>query len=168
MRTSPFDAAGRRQTSFAAIDLAPELNDDVEIEIDWDKDVREDVFRASGAGGQKVNKTSSAIRLTHESTNTVVQCQNECSQHKNRAIAQKMLIAKLYQIEQTKRDAEQAAKRGEKTKIGFGGGTIRTYELNPTQRGKDHRTLQVSNNPGRGLDGDLQPFIQAYPREHIG
>src|SRR4029077_12364770 len=107
IRISPFDAAGRRQTSFAAIDLVPELNDDVNIEIDWDKDVREDVFRASGAGGQKVNKTSSAIRLTHTATNTVVQCQNERSQHKNRAIAQKMLIAKLYQIEQDKRDAEQ-------------------------------------------------------------
>jgi len=168
IRISPFDAAGRRQTSFAAIDLAPELNDNVEIEIDWDKDVREDVFRASGAGGQKVNKTSSAIRLTHLRTNTVVQCQNERSQHKNRAIARKMLTAKLYQIEQDKRDAELAAKRGEKTKIGFGGGTIRTYELNPTQRVKDHRTLCVSNNPGRVLDGDLKPFIEAYLREQIG
>ncbi len=168
IRISPFDAAGRRQTSFAAIDLVPELNDDTTIEIDWDKDVREDVFRASGAGGQKVNKTSSAIRLTHLATNTVVQCQNERSQHKNRAIAQKMLIAKLYQIEQDKRDADLAAKRGEKTKIGFGGGTIRTYELNPTQRVKDHRTLCVSNNPGRVLDGDLKPFIEAYLREQIG
>ena len=168
IRISPFDAAGRRQTSFAAIDLVPELNDDVNIEIDWDKDVREDVFRASGAGGQKVNKTSSAIRLTHESTNTVVQCQNERSQHKNRAIARKMLIAKLYQIEQDKRDAELAAKRGEKTKIGFGGGTIRTYELNPTQRVKDHRTLWVTSNPGRVLDGDLKPFIEAYLRDQIG
>jgi len=168
IRISPFDAAGRRQTSFAAIDLVPELNDDAPIEIDWDKDVREDVFRASGAGGQKVNKTSSAIRLTHLATNTVVQCQNERSQHKNRAIARKLLVAKLYQIEQEKRDAELAAKRGEKTKIGFGGGTIRTYELNPTQRVKDHRTLHVSNNPGRVLDGDLKPFIEAYLREQIG
>src|SRR5260370_35381723 len=125
MRTSPFDAAGRRQTSFAAIDLAPELNDDVEIEIDWDKDVREDVFRASGAGGQKVNKTSSAIRLTHLRTNTVVQCQNERSQHKNRAIARKMLIAKPYQIDQDKPDSELAAKRDEKSKIAFGGGRSR-------------------------------------------
>lgn len=168
IRISPFDAAGRRQTSFAAIDLVPELNDDTTIEIDWDKDVREDVFRASGAGGQKVNKTSSAIRITHLLSNTVVQCQNERSQHKNRAIARKMLVAKLYQIEQDKRDAELAAKRGEKTKIGFGGGTIRTYELNPTQRVKDHRTLWVSNNPGRVLDGDLKPFIVAYLREQIG
>lgn len=168
IRISPFDAAGRRQTSFAAIDLVPELHDDVKIEIDWDKDVREDVFRASGAGGQKVNKTSSAIRLTHLPTNTVIQCQNERSQHKNRAIARKMLTAKLYQIEQDKRDAEMAAKRGEKTKIGFGGGTIRTYELNPTQRVKDHRTLWVSNNPGRVLDGELKPFIEAFLREQIG
>jgi peptide chain release factor 2 len=168
IRISPFDAAGRRQTSFAAVDLTPELDDDVNIEIDWDKDVREDVFRASGAGGQKVNKTSSAIRLTHLATNTVIQCQNERSQHKNRAIARKMLIAKLYQSEQEKRDAEMAAKRGEKTKIGFGGGTIRTYELNPTQRVKDHRTLFVSNSPMKVLDGELKPFIESYLREQIG
>ncbi|MGQ0634703.1 MAG: peptide chain release factor 2 [Planctomycetaceae bacterium] len=168
IRISPFDAAGRRQTSFAAIDLVPELNEDVKIEIDWDKDVREDVFRASGAGGQHVNKTSSAIRLTHLPTNTVVQCQNERSQHKNRAMARKMLTAKLYQAEQEKRDAELAAKRGEKTKIGFGGGTIRTYELNPTQRVKDHRTLTVSNNPGKVLDGDIKPFVESYLRGQIG
>jgi peptide chain release factor 2 len=168
IRISPFDSAGRRQTSFAAIDLVPELDDDVKIEIDWDKDVREDVFRASGAGGQKVNKTSSAIRLTYIPTNTVVQCQNERSQHKNRALARKMLTAKLFQSEQEKRDAELAAKRGEKTKIGFGGGTIRTYELNPTQRVKDHRTLTVSSNPSRVLDGDLKPFIESYLREQIG
>lgn len=168
IRISPFDAAGRRQTSFAAIDLVPELNDDVKIEIDWDKAVREDVFRASGAGGQHVNKTSSAIRLTHLPTNTVVQCQNDRSQHKNRSSARKMLIAKLYQAERDKRDAELAAKRGEKTKIGFGGGTIRTYELNPTQRVKDHRTLTVSSNPGRVLDGEIRPFVEAYLRGQIG
>jgi len=168
IRISPFDSAGRRQTSFAAVDLVPELDDDVKIEVDWDKDVREDVFRSSGAGGQKVNKTSSAIRLTHLPTNTVVQCQNERSQHKNRALARKMLTAKLFQSEQEKRDAELAAKRGEKSKIGFGGGTIRTYELNPTQRVKDHRTLAVSSNPTRVLDGDLQPFIESYLREQIG
>lgn len=167
IRISPFDSAGRRQTSFAAIDLTPEVNDDVLIDVDWEKDVREDVFRSSGAGGQKVNKTSSAIRLTHLPTNTVVQCQNERSQHKNRALARKMLTAKLYQIEQEKRDAEQAAKRGEKTKIGFGGGTIRTYELNPQQRVKDHRTLFVAN-PMKVLDGDLKPFIESYLREQIG
>jgi peptide chain release factor 2 len=167
IRISPFDSAGRRQTSFAAIDLTPEVNDDVEIEIDWDKEVREDVFCASGAGGQHVNKTSSAIRLTHIPTNTVVQCQNERSQHKNRALARKMLIAKLYQLQQEKRDAEMAAKRGEKTKIGFGGGTIRTYELNPQQRVKDHRTLVVSN-PTKVLDGEIKPFIESYLRGQIG
>jgi peptide chain release factor 2 len=168
IRISPFDAAGRRQTSFAAIDLVPEVNEDVTIDIDWDKEVREDVFRASGAGGQHVNKTSSAIRLTHLPTNTVVQCQNERSQHKNRAMARKMLVARLYQAEREKREAELAAKRGEKTKIGFGGGTIRTYELNPTQRVKDHRTLATSSNPARVLDGALEPFIEAWLREQIG
>lgn len=168
IRISPFDAAARRQTSFAAVDLIPELNDDVDIQIDWDEEVREDVFRASGAGGQKVNKTSSAIRLTHIPTNTVVQCQNERSQHKNRALARKMLQAKLYHMEQTKRDAELAAKRGEKTKIGFGGGSIRTYILQPQQQVKDHRTLVTSTNPGRVLDGDINLFIEAYLRWQIG
>lgn len=168
IRISPFDAAARRQTSFAAVDLIPDLNDEVVIEIDWDKDVREDVFRASGAGGQKVNKTSSAIRLTHVPTNTVVQCQNERSQHKNRALARKMLMAKLYQVQQEKREAEAAAKRGEKTKIGFGGGSIRTYTLQPQQQVKDHRTLLTATNPGRVLDGDINPFIEAYLRWQLG
>lgn len=168
IRISPFDSAARRQTSFAAVDLIPALNDDVVIEIDWEKDVREDVFRASGAGGQKVNKTSSAIRLTHLPTNTVVQCQNERSQHKNRALAEKMLMAKLYQMEQDKREAESAAKRGEKTKIGFGGGSIRTYTLQPQQQVKDHRTLFTATNPGKILDGDIDPFIESYLRWQLG
>jgi peptide chain release factor 2 len=115
-----------------------------------------------------VNKTSSAIRLTHIPTNTVVQCQNERSQHKNRALARKMLTAKLFQMEENKRSAELSAKRGEKTKIGFGGGTIRTYELNPTQRVKDHRTMCVSNAPMKVFDGELKEFIEAYLREQIG
>jgi len=164
IRIGPFDSAGRRQTSFAAIDLVPEVDDNVDIAIDWDKDVREDVFCASGAGGQHVNKTSSAIRLTHLPTNTVVQCQNERSQHKNRAFARKMLTAKLFQMELERRSAEQAAKRGEKTKIGFGGGTIRTYELNPTQRVKDHRTMCLSNNPAKVFDGDIKEFLDAFLR----
>ena len=168
IRISPFDSAGRRQTSFAAIDLIPEVDDNVDVAIDWEKDVREDVFCASGAGGQHVNKTSSAIRLTHLPTNTVVQCQNERSQHKNRAFARKMLAARLYQLEIERRDAEVAAKRGEKTKIGFGGGTIRTYELNPTQRVKDHRTMCVSNSPARVFDGELKAFLDAYLRDRIG
>jgi peptide chain release factor 2 len=98
----------------------------------------------------------------------VVQCQNERSQHKNRAFARKMLAARLYQLEIERRDAEVAAKRGEKTKIGFGGGTIRTYELNPTQRVKDHRTMCVSNSPARVFDGELKAFLDAYLRDRIG
>ncbi len=167
IRISPFDAAARRQTSFAAVDLIPELDDDVIIDIDWERDVREDVFRSSGAGGQKVNKTSSAIRLTHIPTNTVVQCQNERSQHKNRALARKMLQAKLFKMEQDKRDADLAAKRGEKSKIGFGGGSIRTYTLQPQQQVKDHRTLAISTNPAKVLDGAINEFIEAYLRWRI-
>jgi len=168
IRISPFDAAGRRQTSFAAVDVVPELNDTVSIEVNWEKDVREDVFRASGAGGQKVNKTSSAIRLTHLPSGVVVQCQNERSQHKNRAIAQKMLVAKLYQIEQDKRDAEIAAKRGQKSRIGFGGEPIRHYVLAPQQYVKDARTGFQVGNPGKVFDGELGPFIEAYLRDSIG
>ncbi|WP_197532451.1 peptide chain release factor 2 [Symmachiella macrocystis] len=164
IRISPFDSAGRRQTSFAAIDIVPEIEDDLDIEINWDKDVREDTYRASGAGGQHVNKTSSAIRLTHESTGVVVQCQNDRSQHKNRATARKMLQAKLYQIEQEKRDSELAAKRGDKSRIGFGGETIRSYVLHPQQQVKDHRTMHTSSNPTRVLDGDLNAFIESYLR----
>ena len=164
IRISPFDAAGRRQTSFAAVDVVPEMEDDFDIDINWDKDVREDTYRASGAGGQHVNKTSSAIRLTHEPTGVVVQCQNDRSQHKNRATARKMLQAKLYQIEQEKRDNELAAKRGDKSRIGFGGETIRSYVLHPQQQVKDHRTMQTSSNPTRVLDGDLEVFIESYLR----
>ena len=168
IRISPFDAAGRRQTSFAAVDVIPDLQDDVAIDVDWDEDVREDVFRASGAGGQKVNKTSSAIRLTHLPTNTVVQCQNERSQHKNRALARKMLTAKLYQMEQDRRDAEQAAKRGQKSRIGFGGETVRSYVMAPQQYVKDARTGTTIGNPAKVLDGAIDEFIEAYLRESIG
>jgi peptide chain release factor 2 len=168
IRISPFDSAARRQTSFAAVDLTPVVDDSVNIEIDWERDIREDVFRSSGAGGQKVNKTSSAIRLTHTPTGVVVQCQNERSQHKNRALAQKMLIAKLFQIEQNKREAESAAKRGEKKKIGFGGETIRSYVLAPQQYVKDHRTMCVVGNPGKVLDGTIDDFIESYLRWQIG
>lgn len=168
IRISPFDANARRQTSFAAVDLIPELEDDSAIDVNWEQDVREDVFRSSGAGGQKVNKTSSAIRLTHLPTNTVVQCQNERSQHKNRALARKMLVAKLYHMQREKQEAEQAAKRGEKPKIGFGGGTARTYTLHPQQLVKDHRTSHTATNPGKVLDGDIDPFIESYLRWQIG
>jgi peptide chain release factor 2 len=167
VRISPFDSAGRRHTSFAAVDVTPDLGDEIDIEIDWDKDVREDTMRAGGAGGQHVNKTESAIRLTHLPTNVVVQCQNERSQHKNRATARKMLKAKLYQLEQEKRDAEQAARRGEKSKIGFGGQTIRHYVLQPQQFVKDDRMDLKTSNPLEVLDGALDPFIEAYLRWSI-
>jgi peptide chain release factor 2 len=168
IRISPFDSAGRRHTSFAAVDVTPELNDEFEVDINWDKDVREDTYRASGAGGQHVNKTDSAIRLTHLSSNVVVQCQNERSQHKNRASARKMLIAKLYQIDREKREAEQAERRGQKSKIGFGGETVRNYVLHPERYVKDTRTGLKSSNPDAVLDGELDLFIEAYLRWTIG
>ena len=169
IRISPFDSQGRRHTAFAAVDVTPEIDEDVEIEIDWDKDVREDTYRAGGAGGQHVNKTSSAIRLTHLPTSVVVQCQNERSQHKNRAMARKMLLAKLYAIEQEKRDAELAARRGQKSKIGFGGETIRNYVLNPEQFVKDTRTGMKVGNPQPVLDGEqLDPFLEEYLRWSLG
>ncbi len=168
IRISPFDSAGRRHTSFAAVDVVPEIGDEIEIAIDWDKDVREDTYRASGAGGQHVNKTDSAIRLTHLPSGEVTQCQNERSQHKNRATARKMLQAKLYQIEQDKRDAELAAKRGEKSKIGFGGQTVRNYVLHPDQYVKDTRTNLKVGNPMPVLDGGIDEFIETYLRWSIG
>jgi len=168
IRISPFDSAGRRHTSFAAVDVTPEIGEDIDIEIDYDRDVREDTYRASGAGGQHVNKTSSAIRLTHNPTGVVVQCQSQRSQHKNRAQAQKMLVAKLYQMERDKRDAEQAARRGEKSKIGFGGQTVRNYVLHPEQYVKDTRTGYKTGNPTIVLDGGLDPFIEEFLRWTIG
>jgi peptide chain release factor 2 len=162
VRISPFDAQNRRHTSFASVDVLPEL-DDVEVEIEWDRDVREETFRARGAGGQHVNKTSSAIRLTHVATGIVVQCQNERSQHKNRAEARKMLMAKLYQREQAKRDAELARLYGEKGEIAFGN-QIRSYVLYPYQLVRDERTDVKSPHTDRVLDGDIQQFIDVYLR----
>ena len=164
IRISPFDSAGRRQTSFAAVDVTPDAGDTFEVDIQWDDKsvIREDTYRASGAGGQHVNKTDSAIRLTHLPTGEVVQCQSQRSQHKNRAQAQKMLIARLFQIEQNKRDAEQAARRGSKSKIGFGGETIRNYVLHPDQFVKDTRTGFKVGNPQPILDGGLDPFLESY------
>jgi len=167
VRMSPFDAAGRRQTSFAAVDVTPDLGDAIEIEVDWDKDVREDRYCSGGAGGQHVNKTASAIRLTHLPTNVVVQCQNERSQHQNRAQARKMLQAKLFQLENEKQAAEQAARRGQKSRIGFGGQTIRHYVLAPQQFVKDERSELKTSNPYEVLDGDLDEFVDAYLRWSI-
>ncbi len=162
-RISPFNAQGKRQTSFASVDVQPEV-DDIAIDIDWENDVREDTYRAGGKGGQHVNKTSSAVRLTFEPLNVVVQCQNERSQHKNRATARKMLMAKLYQIEQAKRDAEVAKAYGEKGQIGWGY-RIRTYTLQPYRLVKDERTGHKETDVDAVLDGDLQPFIDAMLRK---
>ena len=163
VRISPFNAEGKRQTSFAAVDVAPEVNDQAIIEVDWEEDVREDTFRSSGAGGQHVNKTSSAIRLTHLPTNLVVQCQNERSQHKNRATARKMLLARLARVEEEKREAEQAAKYDKMPKVGFGS-QIRNYFLHPDQRVKDARTGFTVGSFHGVLDGNIQGFLDAYLR----
>jgi peptide chain release factor 2 len=162
VRISPYDSQSRRHTSFASVDVLPEL-EEVEIDIDFAKDVREDVFRASGAGGQHVNKTSSAVRLTHLPTGMVVQCQNERSQHKNRAECHKLLAAKLYQLEQSKRDAELAKMYGNKGEIAFGY-QIRSYVLYPYQLVRDERTELKSSHTDNVLDGEIQPFIDSYLR----
>ena len=162
VRISPYNAEGKRQTSFAAVDVAPEVSDQINIEI-RDEDVREDVFRASGAGGQHVNKTSSAIRLTHLPTGIAVQCQNERSQHKNRSIAMKMLRARLARVEEEKREAQQAADYNRKPKVGFGS-QIRSYFLHPDQRIKDARTGHSSTHFNDVLDGHIQDFLDAYLR----
>ena len=165
VRISPYDSQSRRHTSFAAADVLPELKD-VDVDIDWDKDVREDVFRSSGPGGQNVNKLESAIRLTHLSTNIVVQCQNERSQHKNRAEARKMLAARLYQHEQAKRDAELARMYDQKGQIAFGS-QIRSYVLYPYQLVRDERTELKDSQAEKVLDGDIQSFIDAYLRHRL-
>jgi peptide chain release factor 2 len=167
VRISPFNSEGKRQTSFAAVDVAPEVSDDVDIEVNWEKDVREDKYRASGAGGQHVNKTDSAIRLTHESTGLVVQCQNERSQHKNRATARKMLLAALLREEEMKREAEQAENYQNKARVGFGS-QIRNYFLHPDQRVKDARTGHNVGNFHNVLDGNLQGFLDSFLRWRVG
>jgi peptide chain release factor 2 len=166
VRISPFNSEGKRQTSFAAVDVSPEVGESAEIEL-RDEDIREDVFRASGAGGQHVNKTSSAIRLTHLPTGVVVQCQNERSQHKNRATAIKMLRARIARIEEEKREAEQAAKYNERPKVGFGS-QIRNYFLHPDQRIKDARTGYQMGSFQHVMDGKIQGFLDAYLRWRVG
>ena len=157
VRKSPFDSGHRRHTSFAAVFVSPEVEDDIDIEID-PSDLRIDVYRSSGAGGQHVNKTESAVRITHEPTGVVVQCQNDRSQHKNRATAMAQLRAKLYEREQQKRREEAAALEEGKADIGWGN-QIRSYVLDQS-RVKDLRTGYESGQPTAVLDGHLDPFLQ--------
>ena len=162
VRISPFNSEGKRQTSFAAVDVSPEIQDEIVVDIP-ESEVREDTYRASGAGGQHVNKTSSAIRLTHLPTGEVVTCQAERSQHKNRALAWKMLRSKLARIEEEKREAEQAAKYKLQAKTGFGA-QIRNYFLHPDQRVKDARTAFNMGNFHAVMDGDIQGFLDSVLR----
>ncbi|MBC8329940.1 MAG: peptide chain release factor 2 [Planctomycetes bacterium] len=162
VRISPFDAQSRRHTAFAAIEAMPEFDADAPIEVDMDQ-VRVDTYRAGGAGGQHVNKTDSAVRMTHLPTGIVVQCQNERSQHKNRATATGMLKAKLYELRQRERDDELKRMYGEKGEIAWGS-QIRSYVLNPYQMVKDHRTNFEKGNTQAVFDGDIDEFIEEYLR----
>ncbi len=154
VRISPFNAEGKRQTSFAAVDVSPEISDSTEVEIN-EKDIREDTYRASGAGGQHVNKTDSAVRLTHIPTGIVASCQSERSQHKNRSMAWKMLRARMARVEEERREAEQMAKYKNKARVGFGS-QIRNYFLHPEQRVKDSRTEHLQNSFHAVMAGDIQ------------
>ncbi len=160
VRISPFDANSRRHTSFCSVFVFPELDDSIEIEVE-DKDIKVDTFRASGAGGQHINKTDSAIRITHIPTGIVVACQNQRSQHSNKATALKQLKARLYELEIRKKEEEAAAFSEEKKEIGWGS-QIRSYVLHPYRMVKDHRTSHESGNTDAVLDGDLDGFIEAY------
>ena len=165
VRISPFNADGKRQTSFSAVDVSPEVSEAAEIEI-RDEDLRVDTYRASGAGGQHVNKTSSAVRLTHFPSGIVVQCQNDRSQHKNRSTAMKMLRSRLARVEEEKREALQAEKFTQQARTGFGS-QIRNYFLHPDQRVKDSRTGHLQSNFQNVMDGDIQGFLDAYLRWRI-
>ena len=160
VRISPFDQAARRHTSFASVFVWPELEDDTSVEID-EKDLRIDTFRSSGAGGQHVNVTDSAIRLTHIPTGMVVSCQNERSQHKNKAQAMKVLKSRLFDVKLKEQQAKLDAITGTKKEIGFGS-QIRSYVLQPYQMIKDHRTKMSVGDIGRVLDGDLDLFMKTY------
>ncbi|KXU92814.1 peptide chain release factor 2 [Acetobacter cerevisiae] len=166
VRISPFDAAARRQTSFASVWVYPVIDDSIEIEVN-DSDLKVDTFRASGAGGQHVNKTDSAIRITHMPTGIVVACQTDRSQHRNRATAMQMLRARLYEAELQKREAAAAATEAAKTDIGWGH-QIRSYVLAPYQMVKDLRTNVETGNPSAVLDGDLDAFMAAALAARVG
>ena len=160
VRISPFNAAGKRQTSFVSCDVMPDIEGNIDIEID-DKDIRIDTYRSSGAGGQHINKTSSAIRITHFPTGIVVTCQNERSQFQNKDKAMQMLKAKLYILKEQENRAKESDIRGEVTEIGWGN-QIRSYVMQPYTMVKDHRTNEESGNVNAVLDGNLDPFINAY------
>jgi peptide chain release factor 2 len=160
VRISPFDAQSRRHTSFASVFVYPLVEDDIEIEID-ESDLRIDTFRASGAGGQHVNKTDSAVRITHEPTGIVVSCQQERSQHKNKSTAMKMLRAALYQRALEEKEKERAAIEASKADIDFGS-QIRSYVFQPYTMVNDHRTELKLTDVHRVMDGDLDPLIEAY------
>lgn len=160
VRISPFNAAGKRQTSFVSCDVMPDIEEDVDVDINMD-DLRIDTYRSSGAGGQHINKTSSAIRITHIPTGIVVQCQNERSQHQNKDKAMQMLKAKLILLKQQENDAKSASIRGEVMENGWGS-QIRSYVMQPYTMVKDHRTNKEIGNVSAVLDGNLDPFISEY------
>ena len=160
VRISPFNAQGKRQTSFVSLDVMPDIEDEIDIEIN-PEDLRIDTYRSSGAGGQHINKTSSAVRITHLPTGIVVQCQNERSQFQNKDKAMQMLKAKLYLLEQQKNAEKLSGIRGEVTEIGWGN-QIRSYVMQPYTLVKDHRTNEEVSNVGSVLDGNIDPFINAY------
>jgi len=163
VRISPFDATRRRHTSFASVSVLPEVDTDIQIQIE-DKDLRIDAFRASGPGGQHVNKTSSAIRITHLPTGIAVQCQNEKSQHRNKEMAMKVLMAKLYDLEKAKLDEKKQEMHESQDEIGWGR-QIRSYVFNPYRMVKDHRTnVDVGNLEGV-MDGNIDIFIDAYLKQ---
>ncbi|MDM5246528.1 MULTISPECIES: peptide chain release factor 2 [unclassified Lysinibacillus] len=166
VRISPFDSSGRRHTSFVSCDVMPEFDDNIEIDIRTE-DLKIDTYRATGAGGQHINTTDSAVRITHIPTGTVVQCQAERSQIKNREKAMTMLKGKLYQLEIDKQQAQLDEIRGEQKEIGWGS-QIRSYVFHPYSMVKDHRTNEETGNVGAVMDGDVDPFINAYLRSKIG
>lgn len=166
VRISPFNSAGKRQTSFVSCDVIPDIEDDIDIEINEDE-LKIDTYRASGAGGQHVNKTSSAIRITHLPTGIVVQCQNERSQHHNKEKAMQMLKSKLYLMKQQEQAEKMSDIRGEVKEIGFGS-QIRSYVMHPYTLVKDHRTNEENGNVTTVLDGELDSFINAYLKQYGG